>query len=427
MSASAVAIFLLTLPGAVPTTTVGVDAQTSTVGVELVPERPAQPEEASIPERLGDFVESIEVHGFISQGAIKSSANNYLGRSHRGTLGLSEVGINFSKQLLPDLRAGVQLFARHLDGTGDFSANFDWFYLDYRFRDWLALRAGRMKVPFGLYNEFNDIDAGRVPILLPNGVYPTNNRDYLLAQIGAELYGYVPFGVGGSLEYRAYGGTFVFPESHPIADGFRLDSFETPYVLGARVIWNTPLRGLRLAGSGQVLRIEANYSAQPGVAELFVMLGLAPPGFNGRLNLDIPAVLWLVSAEFARDDLLVTAEYGRWHVSFDASVPTIFPPTDVEREQFYVMASYRFHDLLWPSIYYAALFPDISDRSAPSRHQHDVALTFRLDLNDFWLLKIEGHYLDGTAYLDSVKNEGVPLDELTESWWLFVARTTLYF
>ena len=62
-------------------------------------------------------------------------------------------------------------------------------------------------MPFGLYNEINDVDAARVPILLPQGVYPISSRDYLLAQTGMELYGRLATGALGALDYRLFGGT----------------------------------------------------------------------------------------------------------------------------------------------------------------------------------------------------------------------------
>jgi hypothetical protein len=374
-----------------------------------------------------DHLREIQVHGFISQGALKSSANNFLGKSKRGTFALSEIGLNFTKEVLEDLRAGVQLFARHLDGNGDFSAKFDWFYLDYRFADWLGISAGRLKTPIGLYNEFNDVDAGRVPILLPNGVYPINNRDYLLAEIGAEIYGYLPTEDFGSLGYRFYGGTFAFDPDPIVQDGFKLDQFESAYVFGGRINYETPLSGLRLAASAQTLRLDIGYVAQPGTAEGLKMAGLAPADFDGRVSVKIPVQIWILSAEYTRGDFLLAAEYGRWHVRIDSNLSTLLPPRSTVREHFYVMGSYRFGDWLWPGLYYSALFPDITDRGPQARHQHDLAATLRFDFNAYWLLKLEAHYLSGTAYLEPAKNDGVALDQLTRNWWLFVAKTTLYF
>ena len=41
---------------------------------------------------------------------------------------------------------GMQLFTSQIGGVGDFRVEADWYYLDYRFADWLGLRAGRTKV-----------------------------------------------------------------------------------------------------------------------------------------------------------------------------------------------------------------------------------------------------------------------------------------
>ena len=65
-------------------------------------------------------------------------------------------------------------FTHDLGPLGNYRTRFDWFYLDYRFWDWLGVGAGRTKVPFGLYNESSDVDAARVPVLLPQSVYPAS-------------------------------------------------------------------------------------------------------------------------------------------------------------------------------------------------------------------------------------------------------------
>src|SRR5579872_2092424 len=133
---------------------------------------------------------SVEVHGFVSQGFILTNGNNYLANDTKhGSFQFSEIGLNFTKQITDRLRAGVQLFAQDLGPTGNYNAKMDWFYLDYRFADWLGVRAGRVKIPFGFYNEVNDVDSARLPVLLPQSVYPLQNRNYLLAQTGGEVYG----------------------------------------------------------------------------------------------------------------------------------------------------------------------------------------------------------------------------------------------
>lgn len=202
-------------------------------------------EEESLNKLLG-----VEVHGFVSQGFFVTTENQYLSRSSkRGSFEFSEAGINFTRDLTDQLRLGVQLFARNVGTLGNFDAKFDWFYLDYHWRDWLGVRAGRIKLPFGLYNEINDVDSGRVPILLPQSVYPLGNRDYLLAQTGAEAYGYVDLSEAGGLDYRLYGGTIFIDTRGANSPAIQIRSLYAPYLIGGRLLWETPASGLRLGES----------------------------------------------------------------------------------------------------------------------------------------------------------------------------------
>src|SRR3954453_13765682 len=95
----------------------------------------------------------LQIHAFASQGALLTSDNNYPPHPERGSLEFTEAGINFTRSLDDRLSLGLQLFARDLGPTGSYAAMFDWLYLDYRWQDWLGLRAGRVKLPHGLYND----------------------------------------------------------------------------------------------------------------------------------------------------------------------------------------------------------------------------------------------------------------------------------
>src|SRR5205823_6943491 len=138
-----------------------------------------------------------DVHAFISQCFLFTSTNDYLADSSRGSFEFSEVGLNVTLPATDRLTLGLQIFARKLGPLGDYRATLDWYYLDYHWRDWLGVRAGRVKLPFGLYNDSSDIDSARTAVLLPQSIYPAPNRDFLLAQTGAEIYGYAGLGSGG--------------------------------------------------------------------------------------------------------------------------------------------------------------------------------------------------------------------------------------
>jgi hypothetical protein len=379
--------------------------------------RAAFADEATVEER------SVDIHGFVSQGFIKTTANDYLTESERGAFDFTEVGINFTSALSDRLRIGLQLFAHDLGPLGNYKPQFDWYYLDYRFLDELGIRVGRTKLPFGLYNETNDIDAARVPILLPQSVYPVQNRDFLLAQNGGEVYGTLPIGAAGNLEYRLYGGTIFLD----VSDNEEVNSFEVPYLFGGRLMWMPPLDGLQAGGSVQALRLDLNIDLEPEQVQQLEAIGAAPPGFDGTVTAEVPALLWVASIEYSAHELLLAAEYSRWRSEVESTLPILFPEEETISERYYVMASYRVAPWFTPGVYYSVLYPNIDDRSGRDMKQHDLALSFRYDLNEHWLFQIEGHYMHGTAGLRSAQNDGAELDTLRQDWGVLLLKTTAYF
>jgi hypothetical protein len=369
------------------------------------------------------------MHGFVSQGYLFTTGNNYLARETKehGSVEFSEVGLNFTTQLTDQLRLGMQLFARDLGDDGNYKPQFDWYYLDYRFRDWLGIRAGRTKIPFGLYNEVNDVDMARVPILLPQSMYPIENRNMLLAQTGGELYGTVPLLRVGALEYRVYGGTIFAPPPPPSSGPASIEDVYVPYVVGSRFMWQPPVEGLQLGASLQAVRFKLGYQLDDPTTAALVMAKLVPPDFKGDVPGDLSFKLWLVSLEYSIRDLLVAAEYGRWIGRFKNDLSNIFPGVHTVNERGYLMTSYHVTPWFTPGVYYAVFYEDYRDRKGRDAYRHDAAATLRFDINRYWLLKLEGHYMLGTAGLNSDLNDQKPLKELTKHWSLFLIKTTAYF
>jgi hypothetical protein len=356
----------------------------------------------------------VEVHGFVSQGLILSVGNDYLVRdSTEGSFEFSEVGINFTKGLTETLQLGVQLFAQDLGSTGNYSPKLDWYYIDYKWQDWLGLRAGRLKIPYGLYNEIQDIDAARTPVLLPGSVYPVQSRQILFAHTGAELYGFARSPWFGGLEYRLFGGTIFLDadELTPSGAGFELE-FNVPYMVGGRLIWETPLDGLRVGGGVEVLHLDTT-----------VLIPGAP-----AVLIKNDSYLWIVFAEYSAADLVLTTEYSRWSAEQRSNTPALSPDLDELSERAYAMASYRLTPWLQPGAYYSLYFPDVKDRDGRENVQHDLAMTLRFDINANWLVKLEGHYMVGTAgLLDPIRLNPPDITTADEHWGAFFLKTTAYF
>lgn len=375
--------------------------------------------------------DEIRIHGFVSQGYIKTTQHNYLGKTERaqGSFDFSEVGINFTKPFGDKLRVGLQVFAHDLGTLGNYAPQLDWYYLDYRAFDWLGLRAGKTKLPWGLYNEANDIDAGRVPVLLPQSVYPVTSRESLFAQTGAEAYGDVPVGAAGSLEYRAYGGTISL-NAEDVSE--QLKGYDVPYLLGGRLMWRTPVEGLQLGGSFQMLRFEVAITPTPAQLAGYQMQGQLPADFTGPITFGVPIKLWVASVEYQAQRLLLAAEYTRTYGEYETNLR--LPQTKVVNQGGYLMASFQVTPWFTPGIYYSAHFPNINavrpagtDQHPRSSYQHDLAVTLRYDITQNWLTKLEGHFMHGTAGLDGALNGNRPLDSLSENWGVFLLKTTAYF
>jgi hypothetical protein len=367
-----------------------------------------------VPPAYGQGSPGVEVHGFVSQGALLSTGNNYLTHSKRGSVEFFEAAVNVSTEVADRLRVGLQLFTRDLGPIGNYNANVDWAYLDYRFREWLGFRAGRIKLPFGLYNEFSDVDAARLPVLLPQSVYAIRSRDFLLAQTGFSLYGSAPAGPLGGFDYQlAFGTIFLDAAGNPTIT--RLD---VPYVAAAQLFWRTPISGLRLGGSGLAVGLNLD--------------GMLP---TGPVHIEYERVRLLVgSLEYVGHGWLVAAEYAFQRGELELTPPVPGLPTKLNDERFYGMVAYRFTDWFEAGTYYSVHFIDAADRRGsdgtrfPVSHrayQRDLAVSLRFDVNEHWLFKLEGHHMVGTAGLDAtdVRETG----ELAESWGLFLVKTTLTF
>lgn len=373
----------------------------------------------------------VQIHGFASEGAFVSTANDYLGSASRGSLEAFEGGINFSTEVADRLRAGIQLFARDLGALRDAAPRLDWAYLDFRWRPWLGLRAGVIRLPFGLYNEYADIDAARLPILLPESVYPVRDRDVLLSHTGFSIYGSRGLGPGGELEYQAWLGALTIEREALDLVGATLDSAQSKYVTGAQVFWYPPLDGLRVGATLLRTSVDFRISLASETVAALIMAGLVARDFDGKVVVSQrPDTLVVGSAEYARGDWLVAAEYSRWFKRQRTTLPALLPTFEEDGERFYAMATTRLLPWLETGGYYSVYHVDAGDRDGHDPRfaerfyafQRDLAATLRFDVNDHWLWKLEGHFMDGTASLPHLSN---PQPE--RYWGLFLLRTTVTF
>ena len=197
----------------------------------------------------------LNIHGFVSQGYLKSSDNNYQGNTADGTFEFNELGLNFSTQLTDELRLGIQFFARDLGNLDNDQIIVDWAYGDYQLADWFGVRAGKMKMPLGMYNEVRDVDMLRTNIIMPQGVYNDAWRTTFNAMKGFGAYGTLSAGALGTFGYQGQVGVLTISDASGLDKYIEneLEANFSSYVPSSTQVfnlsWETPIQNFKLSGS----------------------------------------------------------------------------------------------------------------------------------------------------------------------------------
>ncbi|MEE2959398.1 MAG: hypothetical protein VYA34_01545 [Myxococcota bacterium] len=416
----------------------------------------------------------VDVHGFVSQGYLKSTGNNYLGQTKNGSLAYGEIGLNFGADL-GDARVGTQIFARTLGALGNLRPEVDWAFIDYSITDWFNLRAGLVKQPYGLYGEYQDLDLTRTTVLMPPSVYYLALRDLLIAFNGVQAYGNVDLSDYslGSFDYQvSYGRRGVpDPDNSSVTDFFKnrgYDQFKGIYAINVSDLynsamtslalqWNTPLEDLTDYKWGTLLlkfthlRFGSSYAeGQIGDAYFDELMGrgLVSSISQKDFRITFPnTVFWVASLEYTYENAVFAAEYARYHGDF-LSNNTFVSNMALNQERWYVQLSYRFTDWFEAATYLSVqndptcrngdldckdlagnrIYGNGIDELLQPHYNafsKDLALSMRFDITDYWLFKIEGHLIDGTIMVGEKDNPDNPY--LERYWTIFGLKTTVTF
>ncbi len=375
-------------------------------------------------------MDDITIHGFASTGYMVSSDNNFLLPSKDGSFEFNEVGINFTTSVAENIRVGLQFYSFDLGDIGNNNVKLDWAFLDYQWKDALGIRLGKIKTPLGLYNDVQDYDMLRTSILLPQGVfYYKYFRETVISCQGTDIYGNISLNKAGNLRYDMFVGTLNIDDDGGMSkylssESRNYKSAKVDYIAGGRIKWNTPLNGLLL--SATYAHVDMTYNTVLSTAPVDIKMEL-PDMHN-----------YFFSAEYNFGDLTAAAEYqrrkGDMTVTQDMSqigLPNPEPTEDYTYvESWFGQLSYRFTDWFEAGAYYSVYYDDANDRKGNSLEpnyrgwQKDTALSMRFDITDFWLIKLEAHFMDGIAlclYKDNPEGYG------DQNWTLFAIKTTFNF
>ena len=353
----------------------------------------------------------IQIHGFATQGFLYSSSNNYLStNSSSGSLAWTDGVVSISDQLSDKLRVGLQMHMYQLGDFGGPSLQVDWASADYRVNDQVRFSAGKVKTVVGLFNDTQDVDAVHLWALLPQGVYPIDNKSFDLAHYGADFYGEIPLGKqGGALSYRAYAGyrTVDLESGYVKSLNLMLPGFEQSFglpnalitdapsgkVFGGDLRWQTPLKGFLIGSSASAEDMQGTAGA-----------------------VSIRAARNLVTQEYAKFDrgkFLAAFEMKRMPVGLSFTANTaegpIPVPNPVDWRSWYVMTSYRATKRFQVGTYYSHIVDagGGQNTSVSPHYSKDWTISGRYDFDAHFYVKLEEHFLHGTDigyYSDSNPN-----------------------
>lgn len=121
----------------------------------------------------------VQVHSFASQGFVfTGGGNNWLTMDTRnGSGAMTDLGMNISSRITDKLRVGAQIYDRNIGQLGKWHPSLDWGFVDYRLKDWLGFRGGKVKTTQGLYTDTQDMDFLHTFAILPQSIYPVDLRD----------------------------------------------------------------------------------------------------------------------------------------------------------------------------------------------------------------------------------------------------------
>lgn len=400
---------------------------------------------------------SIDIHGFISQGYLKTDENNYMTDTKDGSFQFNEMGINFGTWVASGLRVGMQFFARDMGDIGEDEVEIDWAFGDYRWRDWLGIRVGKLKIPLGFYNETRDMDMLRTSVLLPTSLYSETNRETINAMKGAGIYGDIYSERLGGFSYQFLAGTSDIGTDSAVAKSAEgaslstapmkvddIEAGEDQYVYS--IMWDTPVTGLRIGTSFLHARMDMYAhltQSVPGPPDF----STTPPTFpvyvaGTTVHTDLESMdIRYFSTEYSIGDVVLSGECLQMNrktrmkiFSGPMAEKDFTMDMDTDSIGYYGSISYRPFVNFSVATYYSEFFSDEDDKDgenfSPSYKAwlKDFCISLSYDVTSNWVVKIEGHHMDGVAFLfpqDNIGDSGVP--EYEKEWYLFAAKVTFVF
>lgn len=368
---------------------------------------------------------AFQIHGFLTQGYVNTTSNNFFGDSEDGSFDFREIGVNASYRFNPQWLASAQLLSRKAGDMYDGSPSLDYAQLDFTAasseQGRLGAIVGRIKNPLGLYNDTRDVASTRPSIFLPQGIYWDRVRNMVLSSDGGMFYADLHSGLH-SLYFNAYTGktpidenvekAYLIPDLDPELSQRGLGK-------GGRLLYEWDGGVFRLGLSGATLEMDGSMAG--GLLE-------------GTVDIDY----WIASAQYNQGPWSLTLEYMNEPVAYKGFNNGYFDVMEVGNttaDGYYLQGNYRISTDWELLARYEEAHYNKHDRDGSETSQLQPGTqpfnfyTKMLTIGVLWepidklMLRAEFSHADGTIILSTQENPN-PLD--MERYWNMLSLLVSY-
>jgi len=364
---------------------------------------------------INEAWKSTKIAGFASQGYTRTSDNNFYGNSEKksGSFSLRELGLNVSSNLSRSIFSSAQVLARNTEQNEDDGITLDYALIDYSrpisSEQTYGIRIGRIKNPTGFYNETRDVPFTRSGVILPQSIYFDRTRDLSLSADGFHIYGEshqlshtteITIGMGKPrTEKKAIATSLLGPSAMGLLDS------KVGY------LWNVLFNknAYTLTYSGAFLQLDYREDANEGKVQF---------------------LLNVLSFQYDAEHWAITAEYADRRFDFE-NLGAFLPFEELNGESYYLQVTSIITSSFNFFLRYDVLYQNRKDRTgvkiatltrgatpAHTQFAKDWTVGLRWDINRIWMLRLEHHWINGTAWLPNQNN---PDSTLTKKDWRMLA------
>jgi hypothetical protein len=317
-------------------------------------------------EPVPGWLSKVSMHGYVSQAYAVSEDHPIFGIPTDGTTDYRDLALQFRYDQNRKNAFVVQFrHERFGERTIDDDVELDWAFYQRNFSDRLSLKAGRIPLPLGIFNEAQGAATTSPFFRPPHEFY---DRHYTSKTVEGVLTSASLGRAGGwSFDIDAYFGQWV------------LDQWEHEERADAKNAWggqvwvNTPVQGVRIGGGAYRCEVEPT----AGYARNYDYFAL-----HGSIDADFDR--WRVATEVFTGNLSDYGRYRTWYgqVGFDVT------------EKLSVHARGTV----------ARFEAPINGHDVRARISDDIGLSVNYALQPSLLFKVEGHTNEGLLRDDMPRN-----------------------